>query len=180
MTDKIIMYDSPEAAHYVTDLKGWVNSKGQYCGDKSDSEHLARWSGCTHEVCECGEPRTKHWLKCDSCREKKAIGKYNSLDAKEWNGEGMIYSEVYDKYFSDIQSAEEYTEEIECKLSDLRLLICEPQYLHPIQDDYWLDDLPEDGDISGTIKKALDEFNEILKAEGPVSYVPGKYRVEIK
>lgn len=30
---KIVMQDSDEAAHYRTDIKGWVSRTGMYCGD---------------------------------------------------------------------------------------------------------------------------------------------------
>ena len=59
-TEKIVMYDSPEAATYRTDIKGWVSRDGHFYGDNGPSaEHGARWSGCTHMNCKCGTSMRK-------------------------------------------------------------------------------------------------------------------------
>ena len=44
MEELRIMYDSPEAAKYLTNLKGWVDINGKYFGNSKDSEHSARYS----------------------------------------------------------------------------------------------------------------------------------------
>lgn len=41
MENKIVMRDSPEAAQYRTDLKGWVSRDGFYFGDRPQG-----WASC--------------------------------------------------------------------------------------------------------------------------------------
>ena len=41
-TEEIVVYNSPEAATYRTDIKGWVSRNGLYCGQDED---LARYKG---------------------------------------------------------------------------------------------------------------------------------------
>ena len=48
---KEIRYDSAEAATYKTGLAGWVSCTGNFWGE---DEHMARWTGCTHQSCACG------------------------------------------------------------------------------------------------------------------------------
>jgi hypothetical protein len=63
--EKVIMYDSQEAATHRTDISGWVSRDG---GFYADNEHLARWAGCTHMTCECGKPYIKGKVRCDECQ----------------------------------------------------------------------------------------------------------------
>ncbi len=74
MTEKIIMYDSSEAAKPATSI-GWVNGHGLFFRD----EHTARYTGCTHIKCKiCGYPTTnKEYATCDKCRDtdENSIGK---------------------------------------------------------------------------------------------------------
>lgn len=43
MSEQIVMRDSPEAAQYRTDLKGWVSRDGFYFGDGPQGERTARY-----------------------------------------------------------------------------------------------------------------------------------------
>src|ERR1700733_3026068 len=83
--EKRIMYDSQEAATYRTDIKGWVSKDGLFYGDNPSSEHGARWSGCTHMVCECGNVYGKGRVRCDSCQAKITSEKYYALPMIEWD-----------------------------------------------------------------------------------------------
>ena len=80
-----INYDDPKAARYVKNIEGWVDINGRFFGNNPDSEHMARWSSCTHIKCECGNLVTKGWTKCQECRLKSEIEKYNSLPFKEFS-----------------------------------------------------------------------------------------------
>jgi len=178
--NKIILYTSDEAAAYQTGLRGWVSRTGYFFGDNKDSEKLARYSGCTHVLCQhCGKPTPKAWSACRECRDRQRKEKYLEMPAKKWDGETPLYSEYNGKFYGDIAIAQEDAYDDQIGLDDMMLIICDPVYLSPICEDLWGDELPEDGELPDRIRKALNEFNRILKDFGPVSWQPGKFRVDI-
>ena len=171
-TKKLIMFDSDTAAQYRTNLSGWVSSNGRFWGE---DERAARYDGCTHTVCKnCGKPTEKSWLICPDCRVTKDIAKYDAMPKEEWDGNGMLYSDLVDRYFQDWDQVEEFCEDEGVEIGKLRLIICEPHYL-PLLDasDYGCDDLAEDGELPDTVLEAIDEFNKVIKAEPPISWFPG-------
>jgi len=184
---KIVMYDSPEAAKQVT-VTGWLSRLNHFFGD---DEHIARYDGCTHRPCNtCGSPTEKHYIYCETCRNQREIEKYKEMPRKPWDGDGMIYSEAADKFFSDWGEVEDYLydnselpEENSLKAEDLRLVICKPQYLCEVETTYWEDALStSDGDEidpPDEVIEALRSLNEAIKKAGPVSWQPGKYAVII-
>ncbi|MBW2037026.1 MAG: hypothetical protein JRI41_06050, partial [Deltaproteobacteria bacterium] len=146
MSEKHILYDSYEAAKYVTNIKGWMDSKNRFWGE---NEHGARWSGCTHIICpNCGEPTQKIYTICDECRAKKAIQRYEAKERKQWDGKVPLYSEVADEYFFNEDELRGYLDDHECTVESLYLIICEPIYLREVGEDFFYDDLPDDEDIS--------------------------------
>lgn len=178
---KIIMMDSDEAAHLQTGLSGWVSSNGIFYGD---DERAARYNGCTHRKCEdCGEPCEKGWPVCKRCREIRDIKRYEAMPKEEWDGEGGLYSDAYDKYFRDWSEVDGFCEDEGIEMKDLRLIICVPQYLPLLDSDYGCDELPEDGELPDSVIKAIDDFNKVIRATPPVSWYPGKkaaiYKIEV-
>lgn len=174
MSDETILYSSVEAAKFVENISGWVDRHGFFYGKNEDA---ARYSGCTHRPCrDCGSPTRKAYLSCETCRDKKEIEKYFSMPKKEWDGVGMIYSDYADEYFSDFQEIKDYMQcnEIE-SIDQMRLIICEPNYLSPIDEAQWADDRPEEVDLPQTIIDAIEIFNKAIKNEPPVSWSPGKF-----
>jgi hypothetical protein len=173
MSKQIVMRDSPEAAQYRTDLKGWVSRDGFYFGDGPQGESAARYAGCTHVACDrCGAPTTKGYTQCRDCRELTYIAKYEAMPRAEWDGKAMLYSEARDQYYSTPDDAAEDLEEDQT-LADLRLVICEPNYVRQIESDYCCDDLPEDGDVPDDVAEAMEAFNEAV-AGIVLSWSPGK------
>ncbi len=169
---KVILFDSNEAAQYWTNLAGWVSWNGRYFGD---GERAARYDGCTHRPCEdCGEPAPKSWLVCKKCRILRDETRYNAMPKEEWNEKGMLYSDAHDKYFSSWDGIEYYCEDEEIGIDKLRLIICEPNYLPLLADDYGCDELAEDGELPDDAIQAIEDFNKVIKAVGPVSWMPGK------
>lgn len=167
----VVMSDSPEAATFRTDISGWVSRDGRFFGD---DERLARWAGATHAPCSgCGAMTSKHYTVCDSCRCKRDIAQYDAMPKKEWDGTTPLYSQADDKYF--FGDVEEYCEDEDRTIEDLRLVICEPVYGRPIESDYFCDELPEDGEVPDVIAVAMDALNTAIKEAGPLSWVPGKY-----
>ncbi len=155
---KIIMRDSPEAAQPHT-MTGWKSSDGFFYKD----EDTARYAGCTHVACSsCGAPCVKHYTHCDACRNAREIERYNALKKEPWDGVGMLYSDARDVYYTDISDAEDALEEGET-LADLRLLICEPNYVRELDSDYCCDEVAEDGEPPDAVLEAMDAFNKAVK-----------------
>ncbi len=172
-TKAIIMYDSNESATYRTDISGWVSSDGKFYGK---DEHLARWQGCTHTKCDCGETiPIRSYTKCESCRNKISQDKYNSLPFKEYNG-SPVFSSDGDTYFYEEEDIITYLEDNE--LDEINLLYTSPNYLDEISTEYWSDILPEDGEIPDNIQKAMNELNILINKQGPISYSPNKIRTK--
>ena len=180
MTEKIILNSSDDAAKFVEGISGWVDSRGFFFGK---DERSARYSGCTHTACEeCGEPAPKAYIKCDKCREKKAIEIYAKRETTEWYEDRPVWSGYVDKYFNSSDEIHDHCGEHGIEPSALRLVLCEPVFLSKINDDFWADDLPEDsdGELPEEIFKAVQELNELLEKHGPVSWVPGKLAVVVE
>lgn len=172
----IVMCDSPEAAQPHT-MDGWESRTGVFYAD----ERSARYAGCTHIKCEsCGEPTRKGWLACGRCRENNDVARYNKKPRMEWDGEAMLYSEVMQDFFIDPESAEVFIDDGQT-LADLRLVICEPVYAHPLGSDYCSGDLPDDSDgsLPTEIENAIDTFNKAI-AGVILSWKPGKYALAIE
>ena len=174
------MEDSPEAATYRTDIKGWVSRGGRFWGE---DERMARYDGSTHKKCEkCGEiMEQRSW--CEPCHEKAEHEAYLRMPLKKWDGVGGICSGG-DRYFWSIEEAEEYAEDIGINLEGLELVICEPQYAHEISpDDEYNDILPEDqtlDEVYPELYKAIEKLNELIrKKKQPISWAPGKYRLDL-
>ena len=170
---EIIMFDSDAAATHRTDVKGWVSRAGHFYGDGEHGERTARFDGCTHHACDsCGEPTEKHYIKCRACRHKEDIERYEAMPFLEWDYKTPLYSHRLDEYIFD--DVEEFLEEqianggldIDTDTQSLRLVICEPRMLTPIDEEHWLDDLPEDYDLPDDVMEELKEFNETLKNAG--------------
>jgi hypothetical protein len=175
-----VMYASDEAAQKVT-VTGWRSRAGRFYGD---NEHLARWDGCTHQICDCGVEIERGWTKCHVCRQKNRLEKYEAMPFKEWDGETMLTLHDDDKYFRDEDELMDYCEMEEIPLEELHLVICEPQYAHQICEDYYSDLLPEDmtlDDCYSELAQAIEKVNELIrKKEKPISWSGGKFRTSIK
>ena len=178
-TDQIILIDSPEAAHYQTGIKGWVSAKGHYFGNGPNSEEIARYNGCTHVPCgKCGKPVEKGWTACDGCRNLAEIARYDAMPRAEWDGKAMLYSQVRGKFYETPDDAAEDLEDADDELSSLRLVICAPVGVRPIDPDYCSDDMAEDHELPGAIIDAMEAFNAAV-AGIIVSWKPGKTALAI-
>ena len=183
--EKIVMYDSPEAAARV-DMPGWKSRLGHfYPGDTKSSEHGARWSGCTHQKCACGKVMRQGETRCDSCQAKIDCEKYYALEMVEWDETTPVCDYKSDNYFWDREEALEHLFDV---LEDAqkngyepeaRLVLCEPRYLHPLDGSEWEDDLADEGELSDEVGEAIDALNAVLKAQGPSCWYPGKQRIDM-
>lgn len=181
MTAAIVMRDSDEAAQYRTDIKGWVSRNGIYYGDSVHSERVARYDGCTHVPCgNCGEPTPKHWTLCKPCRSVAEKGRYEAMPEAEWDGKAVLYSDLNDSYYPGLDEIEDYLEDLNdgTTLEDLRLIICEPNFVRPLDIDYFSEELPEDGDLPTEVEDAMKDFNEAVKGI-VLSWSPGRKRLSL-
>ena len=166
------MFHSPDAAQYRTNLSGWVSRGWRYWGD---DEQAARYDGCTHRPClDCEESTEKGSLVCDNCSGIRAEKQYNAMPKEEWDEKGMLYSDLDGKYFSSWGKVEDYAEDKEIGIDKLRLIICEPQYLPLIPDDYGCDELPQDGELPDDVIQAINDVNKVIRASEPISWYPGR------
>jgi len=177
--EKQILNTADEAAKFVKNIEGWVDSRNRFWGK---DEKMARWSGCTHIACsKCGKPTPKTYTICEDCREKKAIERYGAKECKPWDGHTPLYSEAASEYFysqQDINDYSDYTENFNNRAPGfLRLVICEPIYLHQLSEDYFCDDMPEDGALPSDVMDTIEDLNEIISKQEPIGWKPGEYRV---
>lgn len=174
-----IEYNSEQAARFVTGIEGWVDRQGRFWGK---DEHMARWSGCTHKPCEdCGASTVKGYVRCEKCRDKRALERYQALEKRIWNEEAPVYSEAHDQWFFDEQSVWEYVEEHETTIDKLQLVTSKPQYLRELDVDYFVDELPEDDyNLPDEVQAAMDALNAVIKKAHPVSWVPDKYAAIVR
>jgi hypothetical protein len=184
MTEKIIMYDSAEAAQSKTmSLTGWFCSNGHFHGNAED---VARYCGATHRACaKCLKPiKVRGYLICDGCRNKNEIENYFKMPFQEWDKVTPLYSQLLEEYFFD----EDY---LDCLIKDaplanskkLRLIICEPLGVPSIDEDMFYDYLPSgqlfDDVASEEVLSAITALNSALQKEKTWAWVPGDNRTEI-
>lgn len=128
---------------------------------------------CNRKCDKCGKCVPAGYCYCDECREVADDERWSKLPKVKWNGEGGIYSEAYDEYFWDEDAAEEWLVEHDLKSWDaLRLVICEPRHASPLSVDTWEDELPDEGGPPAWLEDAIEEFNEKIKDQPPMSYEP--------
>ena len=178
---EIIIDTSSAAAKYVTDIKGWVDSNGRYWGDGKTGERAARYSGCTHRECECGEIMDKMYTKCESCRARHARERYDARPKKEWDGITPLCDYDSGKFFFHDYDLHDYihdclADDEEFSIEDLQLVICDPRRLREVNSDYWEDVLPEDcEDLPHEVEEALEKLNKAIAKAPVISWTPGKF-----
>lgn len=178
---EMVLNTSDEAATYQTGIKGWVSRRGNFYGDSPTSEEIARYDGCTHRPCkECGAPALKVYLYCKECSKIRKFLKFKSREAKVWDRITPLYSDAEDEYFMTEEELIDYMRGSSVNFEDLQLLICEPNYLQYVDEDYWADELYEDCELPLEVYKALDNLNKEIDKVGPVSWSPGKFRAVLE
>lgn len=71
------------------------------------------------------------------------------------------------------------TDENIIKPDRLMLFLCEPMYLSEIDDDYWMDELPEDGELPDEVQIAVNNLNSVIRLQGASCYYPTNKAVEV-
>lgn len=175
--NKIIMYESGEAAKYETvTLTGWWCRLGRFHGE---DEHFARYSGSTHRICKNNAAHGSHRTSgyCEKCYAEKEQEAFANMEAEAWSGQPLCIFNTETYFFSDGELAD-YCYEKAVLPSDLQLVICEPNYPHlldvfslyedVVDDDFSKDDLPPE------IVDAAEVLNKLLRESKPVSYSQGR------
>jgi len=175
---KIVMEDSPEAAvHETRQITGWFSRHGHVCGN---DENHARYLGSTHRKCpKCEEPIPNNSY-CHPCWDKKQNDEYQAMPIIEWDEKSPICLRDGEEYFFSADDLYSYCDNNEIQPQDLQLVLCKPIYAHKIDEEDWIDDLPEEGEIPDWLIEAIDEFNNTIKLnKEPLSYTPGNTRVKV-
>lgn len=184
--DKIILPDSPGAATYRDDIRGWVSRCGTFCGDGPSGEQTARYRSCTHVPCvRCGTPTPKGYTCCDACRKQAEIERYEAMPRAEWDGEAMLYSQLTGDFYAGIVEAEEAADEMDGSptLSDMRLVVCQPVGVRRLDiadvlDGLLSEDNDPPADTIAAIQAAIDAYNAAV-AGFVLSWEPGKTALQL-
>lgn len=172
----VIHSDSDEAAQ-LRAVIGWVSRDGFFFGA---DERTARYSGCTHRPCEdCGVPTPKSRTRCSNCQSKRTLTRFEAMPRKAWDGKAMLNLFDTDVFFSDLDEALDYASDNDIKREDLQLVICEPNRGRPLAEDYFVDELAEDGDVPDELVEAIAKFNEAIAKAPVLSWTPGKCALQL-
>lgn len=159
--------------------------------------YAAIQNDATHTMCDtCGMVPVpfKHMPhRCGPCCYKVDDDKYNArpavpytgqpIHANEWDDEGYCFrdDELDDKIIGkllDWKDEKLTIEQFKQHIHDLHIVQCRPEYLGQFDaGDHYQDVLPEDGELPKSVQDKVDELNEVIKAQGPVSWYPGKERI---
>ncbi|MBK8810784.1 MAG: hypothetical protein IPN69_08655 [Acidobacteria bacterium] len=172
--ERIILPDDPEAVTAVT-VHGWKTIDGFIYLD----ERAARYASSTHCLCKtCGKPARKPYTKCDGCRELADIAKYDAMPREEWDGKAVLYSDALSEYYSSLDDAEDQLPD-DMTLEGMRLIICRPVTVRPLDGSEWGDDIPEgEEDLPPPIEAAINQFNEATRGI-VLSWRPGKTALKL-
>jgi hypothetical protein len=175
----IILYDSPEAATYRTNISGWVSRHGLYFGE---DERSARYDGCTHRPCEeCGVPVPRAgFTHCQQCRQRRDEKNFLALPSEPYTGQ-VVCNDDGEEFFFDEDQIREYADDREIPYENLRLRKCEPRYADEVDPlDIYEDLLPEDGELPDHVIEAFAVLNNTLRArkhERPICWMGVSVRV---
>lgn len=169
--EKVVMYDSPEAASLQT-VTGWVARGGQFW---DNDEHMARYVGSTHKVCsvDSGHGVVERNYCCEKCRATKLQAKFDAMARADWDGTTPLVVFDSDTYFFDEDSVRDWLLDNDIALEDAQLVICKPNMACEFDGDCWSDDLPEDGELSTRLQAAIEELNKVARSEPPLSWTQG-------
>ena len=175
-TEATILYDSPEAATYRTDIEGWADKNGYYCGKDEKGEHLARSRSANAYRCECGEivSQKEGGKVCHKCYDKKQWERYQALPEVAYDG-GPVFSFHGDDFFMDEDALIDWFENNDDEDGEEKSIALRPSvenFFHPVEPDYWADAMPTDGDgeLPKEMQAALDKLNEVISRMPAVSY----------
>jgi len=178
--EKIILYDSPEAARLLTpedliETPLWIGGRGIHA-IITPNESTARYAGCTHKTCpETGEVFEKGYSHGPTVRARREWERYNNLRQVEVT-EDTVFSfydggEVYDGE-DELFEALVYREAESIGMVTVGV----PIDFRELDEDYWEDDLPEDYEFSPKVYDLIRQLNAAIAEEGTAYYRLDKAR----
>ena len=171
--EKVIMFDSPEAAQFKP-VEGWVDSHGYFFGN---DERTARYSGSTHTKCEaCGEVHPTR-SRCDRCYREAQQKRFLEFPVEKWDGVTPLCLYGTETYFFG-ESVLDFIADL-APDAEVQICKCKPGYLHTLDADDWCDDLPEDGELPDAVQTALDALNAAIKTAEPVCWWEDEIAIDV-
>ena len=157
-----------EAAERRT-VEGWVcKTCSNFWGV---DEHAARYCCALSVPCKCGG-RVAPRRFCETCLAKSNDEAWEEAERVEWDEASPLVTFRSDKYFFDEDSVQDFIDEHEIDLANLRLEVCEPTR-SPVFDllEFLYDVLPEDVDVLDAQGEQVEAgVNAWIKLRSPFSY----------
>lgn len=148
------------------------------------SEESYRKEVATHQKCLTCDTIIKARSFCRNCSEKRSIENYLKKPFKEWDLTTPVCLHHTYQFFWNTEEIDEYLEENELEPSELDLVICAPNHVSAVTEEYWADDMPENydelSDFNKEFVQKLKEFNEYISTLEPLSWGEGLFRTEYK
>ena len=164
--EKIILYDSPEAARLLTpedliETPLWIGGRGIHA-IITPNESTARYAGCTHKTCpETGEVFEKGYSHGPTVRARREWERYNNLRQVEVTGDTVFSfydgEEVYD---GEDELFEALVEQDADGIGMVTVGV--PVKFRVLTTEYWADDLPDGDDIDGQALDLIHQLNTEL------------------
>lgn len=179
--EKVIMYESPEAATYLTNIEGWVDVNRYFFGKGEQGERMARYSSHTHKLCECGKTMKKGYLRCSDCRHKSDIEKYKAMPFREWDGKEPVCTRDANDYFFSIEELINFMlNNEEEPIHEIDLIICSPIGYCEIDLETIAQDVHDDWQPESELVDKINEFNKFIQTLPPHSWQAGSIRTNYK
>ncbi len=190
MSDKVILYDSDDAAVYRTDIKGWVSHDGLYFGENEDG---ARRHSLTHVECEnCHELKVRDYSRFyDACARISLINKWNDMLKRVWDGDTPVFvfvspeqtdddSFTIPEWFDSGDDLCDYVYDHGIDPSALMLVHSTPMSVPAITSDIFEGYTPDDWDdrmLPDSVTEAMDALNAAIGEMGSLGFEMSKYAV---
>jgi len=185
----VVLEDEDGAAFYRTNISGWVSRLGNFYGDDKNSERMARYNGCTHRMCSCGQLIAKEYgyTKCPKCRENIYREIWEKREGKEWDG-GPAYSDGFEKFFADYDEFFEWCCEFYSdngmmpESQSVRLFLTREIFFQELE----VEDILERHEFEGSSSpfdlgfiEALKKLNEEIQKQPAYGWEPSKIKAMV-
>lgn len=89
------------------------------------------------------------------------VESYERLPVMDWDGTSLLYSDVNDRFYNDLEEAESDLDEDQT-LHDLQLLLCEPEYVPELDSSYCELIMPDNDELPVEVLDAMNAFNKAI------------------
>lgn len=189
-------------AAYPKTVHGWLSKSGQFFWEEHQAEMAS--AECTH-CTSCGAVGMKSYnTLCTDCECKRAKEVHAKREHKPWKDEngmddGIVFSHRTETYYNhpssagDVLGDEDYPDVL--TMEDMMLVFCDPVYASPVDEDRWLEDLPEgESELPTELVDALNALNLVIvggtvvdeqgalrtiKPLAPLSWYPNQIAVDV-